>query len=413
MNINQAILNQLFCMNEKLAELVAQGAAAQDYTSLLDKIIALLTELEADTSAIESTLTDIKGDTSNIVATVQDVLTQVTAINENTDEVEGLLQQLIDLAIRDTAVAVPGAAVCATVDGVDGVLVTPVALLDQYSLAHLGERYYDEMMRPITGVVTLSSDPCACAKCPDCTDSACNVTIPFAGYDTDRGLLQPGETSEFELLVDGVSQATIVHDYTTTADGVNVSTWYTPITAAINALDDWAIAVNTDVAAADQGKVIWDLTFTGTGPQELVIRKGADRLTITVDADCNIRGTSDDGTGNPFGSDPFDVTPPAPATNGFNVVAAEGQDTKINLDDPGFTDAYTDIVGAWTAADLVTVLNANAAGAVPPVVPSGIDYSTTVWQLHPTLPTVVQVASGPVPTTLDFISLNISVPFTP
>lgn len=107
---------------------------------------------------------------------------------------------------------------------------------------------------------------------------------------------------------------------------------------------------------------------------------------------------------------------PEPVT-GFNftdffAANSNGQDTKINLDDPGATNAYTDIGAPYSVADLVAQLNASAAGAVPPTVPSGIDYSATVFAVSATNPNVVVVTSGPVPTSIDLVSIPLSVTVT-
>jgi hypothetical protein len=411
------ILNQLTCIAAGIKELVALGNNAPDYTGLLDSIIALLTELEADTTAIETTLTDIKTDTSTMVTTLSDVLTQVTAINENTDEVEGLLQQLITLAVRDQSAPVAGDAFCAIVDGVPGVTVKPVALVDQHSLVHVTTLYYDEAMNPITGTVEVD-DPCNCLSCDECGDvQAC---ILFSGFDMYRGLLSVGDTTQFDIAVDGTVQSSVVHDYTTSADGTTVSSWYTPVIAAINALPNWSIAVEEDVAVTDEGKVTWQLEHTGTVAETLTITKtpNGDVLSFASDGAGTILGTSSDGgSGTPFGSDPFDhpacvagdgaPVVPGPTISGFDVAVALGQDSKIDFNNPAFDDAFSEIGGAWVAADLVARLNDQVNFPAPS------PYDTTVWQLHPTNPTVVQVASGPVPTTIDFVSLSISVPFTP
>lgn len=82
------------------------------------------------------------------------------------------------------------------------------------------------------------------------------------------------------------------------------------------------------------------------------------------------------------------------------------ENTKYNLDDPGFTNAYADVGTAnWTAADLAASLNANAAGAPAP-------YTTTVWGSGTSASGVdyVNVVSGPVPSSLDLISIPVSIP---
>ncbi len=83
--------------------------------------------------------------------------------------------------------------------------------------------------------------------------------------------------------------------------------------------------------------------------------------------------------------------------------------TKFNLDDPSFTNAYADIgVNNWTATDLANALNTFSSNAIPPVVPSGINYSTTIWAADVANNTVY-VVSGPIPTSLDLVSIPISL----
>lgn len=86
--------------------------------------------------------------------------------------------------------------------------------------------------------------------------------------------------------------------------------------------------------------------------------------------------------------------------------ANQVDNTKYNLDDPGFTNAYGDVgINNWTAADLAAALNADAASAPAP-------YTTTVWGSGTSAGGVdyVYVVSGPVPTSLDLVSVPISIP---
>lgn len=114
---------------------------------------------------------------------------------------------------------------------------------------------------------------CAIADALVCEDTE-TVTAKkcLLAFDYDRGLVQSGETSAFGILLDGVSQSTVVHDYTTTSDGTNVSTYYDPVIAAVNAVPGWSMVLVTDVNQSDQGKPQWEVSFTGTGPSELTIQ---------------------------------------------------------------------------------------------------------------------------------------------
>lgn len=100
----------------------------------------------------------------------------------------------------------------------------------------------------------------------------------------------------------------------------------------------------------------------------------------------------------------------APSENVYQLEAfMQTEDTKYNLDDPTFTNAYGNVSAPWTATDLANSLNTEAANAVPPMIPSGIDYSTTIWAGDDTANNVY-VVSGPAPTTLDLVSIGISIP---
>ena len=220
-----------------------------------------------------------------------------------------LMSMITDLGESLNEQPLKGEAKCMLLDGQPALLTPVITIVDG---AVVGDtQWLDEnTMTFVTGVVTENLDPCTCLALTDCPDCGCEASILLDAFDYDRGLLTPGDTSTFEIFLDGVSQANIVHDYTTSSDGVNVSSFYTPVVAAINAVAGWSMAVDTDVAVADQGKPTWLMEFSGTGPSELRIVKGADILTINVDAACAITGTSDDGgTGAPFGTDPFSVAP--------------------------------------------------------------------------------------------------------
>lgn len=109
--------------------------------------------------------------------------------------------------------------------------------------------------------------------------SAENVSgcILMEAWDNDSGLLEAGEFSQLEIKIDGVSTgAPIVHDYTTSYDGTNKSTWYDPWVAAINALPNWSITLVQDTSGNQpaQGKPIWQIDYNGPGNEELKLCKG-------------------------------------------------------------------------------------------------------------------------------------------
>lgn len=105
----------------------------------------------------------------------------------------------------------------------------------------------------------------------------------------------------------------------------------------------------------------------------------------------------------------------APVAAAFPIPATSFiTNTKFSLDDPTQTNAYGDVGNDnWTAEQLAAALNAQSASAVPPTIPSGIDYSTTVWDFgNNGTDDYVFVASGPVPTSLDLVSQSVSIPVT-
>ena len=128
-----------------------------------------------------------------------------------------------------------------------------------------------------------------------------NVTgcILMEAWDNDSGLLSPGEFSQLEIKIDGVSTgAPIVHDYTTTYVSPDKSTWYDPWIAAINALPNWSITLVND-AVGDQpasGKPEWQIDYSGPGNEELTLCKGTagttspEELVITASATGELTG---------------------------------------------------------------------------------------------------------------------------
>lgn len=126
-------------------------------------------------------------------------------------------------------------------------------------------------------IITLlkADDSCPC-------DNGC---ILMEAFDIDRGIGDVGDTTTFLINLDGNLQSTVVHDYTTTSDGVNVSSFYTPIIAAINAVPGWSISLHSDIPVASQGKPTWKVEYTGAGASQLVIDKDSGGSVWTLDAD--------------------------------------------------------------------------------------------------------------------------------
>lgn len=104
----------------------------------------------------------------------------------------------------------------------------------------------------------------------DCDENT--VCTQVNAFDYDRGLVAIGQTTAYRMILDTVTQSTVVHDYTTTSDGTNVSTYYDPIIAAINAVPGWSMTLVTDVLQTNQGKPTWRVEYTGAGPSELIIQ---------------------------------------------------------------------------------------------------------------------------------------------
>lgn len=105
-----------------------------------------------------------------------------------------------------------------------------------------------------------------------------------------------------------------------------------------------------------------------------------------------------------------DTPPDNTEKNIYKLADFLKQETKIGFDAPAFNKAHTGISpDGWDKASLAAQLNADAALATPVNNDSGIDYTGTTWAAHATEDAVV--ASGAnIPATLDFASINISVP---
>lgn len=144
-------------------------------------------------------------------------------------------------------------------------------------------------------------------SCQEVVTNLCeNIKVRMFAFDNDRGLLEAGETTTYDI-TDGTLTNTVVHDYTTSADGVTVSSWYTPVIAAINALPNWSIALVTDVPADESGKVLWEVTYNGPGNEQLEIVKvpNGDVYRVRIDDQCNITTSALDSSGTEIPSPVF------------------------------------------------------------------------------------------------------------
>lgn len=176
-------------------------------------------------------------------------------------------------------------------NGAGPVWAYPVSMVDTATGAVTVTTFLDEMGVQVTGT-PLRVDDCDCPQPECCEETLLRACTQMLGFDFDRGLTTPGFTTAYRISDNGTATATIVHDYTTTFDGINVSTYYDPIIAAINALPDWTITLVTDVAGGSQGKPNWRIEYAGTGAGELRIDKAvsvaglgnSDTMFIRVDA---------------------------------------------------------------------------------------------------------------------------------
>lgn len=109
-----------------------------------------------------------------------------------------------------------------------------------------------------------------------------------------------GDTTSFA--VNG--GAPIVIDYVAISDGVNKSSWYAPVIAAVNALGPWTMSVVNDASVSSGNRVLYQIDYNGAGSESLVIVQSNDTRTLSADATGAITGTALDGV-TPFGTDPF------------------------------------------------------------------------------------------------------------
>lgn len=204
---------------------------------------------------------------------------------------------------------------------------------------------------PYAGPTPVAADPCDC-PCLECTPDVVVKACLFVDlFDTDDGLLQVGQTTQYEIAANA-GNVTMVHDYTTSSNGVDKSSFYTPIIAAINSIAGWSIVLEVDTKIGSNTKPTYRITHTGNAPDTLIIKKtpNGDVYKIASDGAGNITGATDDsGSGAPFGSDPFDH--PACAA-GVDFPTPTGVLWKVEGNNPSWSP-----MGEW-AFDTV-------AGSVP------------------------------------------------
>jgi len=137
------------------------------------------------------------------------------------------------------------------------------------------------------------------ACCPKkATVQACVKMEAFDYYSEKE--LEAGQTMSFT--VNG--GAPIVIDYLAIGDGVNKSSWYGPVIAAVNALGPWTMTIDTDAGVGTSQRPVWQIDYNGVGGESLVITQNSDTRTISVDAAGVLTSEALGGT-TPFGTDPF------------------------------------------------------------------------------------------------------------
>lgn len=154
---------------------------------------------------------------------------------------------------------------CAIVTATNSEIEVRVFELRNASGVVINQRLEDSLGVDVTASVTLSQ----CSSCCDETEHCILANL----FDTDSGLFTPGDTSEFQLLIDGVVTTTVIHDYSTSVSGTSKASWYTPIVAAVNALPGWNMILVSDIVLPANGKPQYQITYTGSTPQTLRIQK--------------------------------------------------------------------------------------------------------------------------------------------
>lgn len=145
-------------------------------------------------------------------------------------------------------------------------------------------------------------DPCA-----DCGIVACMQFDGFDGQMTQdlsdpdlSGSFDVGDTSLFDVTINGTT-TTVVLDYLASSDNVNQSTWYTDLTNFINSNSNFTISVVQDVNVEDNGKVLWQIDYSGPGNETLeIVKNSGDIYTFSVDSSGVFTVTITDDQGDVF-----------------------------------------------------------------------------------------------------------------
>ena len=193
--------------------------------------------------------------------------------------------------------------VCMDVDGVPSA-VTPIITMDMANGTVLATAYVDDYGAAIAGAVTApAGGPCSCT-CPDCSEvEAC---IQMTGFDY-YGLADyvAGQTTVFDVEIDGVNVGTLPLDYTVESDGTGKASWYAQLVALVNAQSGWTMSLVADAGETTSDRPNWQFDYAGPGTSSLaIIENGSDVRTISVDA-AGVLTSSALDNGNPFGTDPF------------------------------------------------------------------------------------------------------------
>lgn len=259
---------------------------ALDAASIADLVTALEAADLTVTVGGQDTVLDVNITNTPLAVTV-DLTPVVNAVVAEGDQTQALLQQLLD---KPRIVLIEGCLPCPADPAEKTSGFKFVSVSDTGVATDLSAYYLD-------GTAATLADFGECCAC----GGTANVIgcIQFEGFDVDRGLFTVGDTTPYDVTIGGVTTQLIMA-YDTTADGVNISTWYDQLVNWVNTNTSFTMSVATDVAAADQGKVLWQLDYSGTGTETLEIVKGGDVYTFTVDATGAITGTILDDQLNPF-----------------------------------------------------------------------------------------------------------------
>jgi len=211
----------------------------------------------------------------------------------------------ISCAVPDSIQAIQLPDVCVSVDGGASEYATPVTLFNQSTGLFAGNAWLDQVGAPITGTVVVS-DPCDC-ECVDCGNvMGC---LRMEGFDyyalSDYAV---GQTTPFDIIVNGTTIATLILDYTVESDATGKASWYSQVVAAVNANSNFTMSLVTDQAENTNARPVWQFDYSGPGNETLAITENNDVRTLSADAAGIVTGIAEDG-GNPFGTDPYSACP--------------------------------------------------------------------------------------------------------